>query len=66
MGQEQAEGGARTSQLSDCGNAFLVECLDFAHVAVCGSDVRFHLLKERFELGRGHVLVGGQGIWDDP
>ena len=43
-------GGARTSQLSDRGDALLVECLDFAHVAVCGSNVRLHLLKEGFEL----------------
>jgi len=57
--------GARTSQPSDCGDALLVECLDFAHVAVCGSDVRFHLLKKGFELGRSHVLVGGQGVWND-
>lgn len=55
----------RAGQFADCGDALLVERLDFAHVAVCGSDVWFHLLEEGFELGRGHVLIGGQGIRDD-
>lgn len=42
--------GAHTCQLSNCGDALLVEHFNFAHVAFCGSDVRFHLLKEGFEL----------------
>jgi len=50
VGLALAESAIRTGQLSNCGDAFLVECLDFAHVAVCGSDVWFHLLKEGFEL----------------
>ena len=57
-GSDAGEGvGARTSQSSNCGDALLVECLDFAHVAVCSSDVRLHLQEEGFELGWGHVLV---------
>ena len=60
MGRAQAVGGgARTGQLSNRGDALLVEGLDLAHVAVCGSDIGFHLLEEGFELGRSHVLVGG-------